>query len=120
VEKDDVARVREQRRDVAGREHLVFTDAEDERRVLLGDDDLVGRAPLSDGDGVRAAEHLSAARTASSSRACPLALRLVDQVRDDLGVGVARETYASGLELAPQRDVVLDDPVVDDRDCPAT
>ena len=33
VEEDDVARVREQRGDVAGAEHLAVADAEDERRL---------------------------------------------------------------------------------------
>jgi hypothetical protein len=37
-------------------------------------------------------------------------------VGDDLGVGVARKAHATILELAPERDVVLDDPVVDDGD----
>src|ERR1700733_3592007 len=37
-------------------------------------------------------------------------------MRDDFGVRVAREPYASRLELALQRHVVLDDAVVDDCD----
>ncbi len=39
-----------------------------------------------------------------------------DQVDRDLGVGVAGELDACGLELAAQRGEVLDDAVVDDRD----
>ncbi len=34
----------------------------------------------------------------------------------DLGVGVAGELHAGGLQLVTQHGVVLDDPVVDDRD----
>ena len=39
-----------------------------------------------------------------------------DQVGDDLGVGVAVEDDAFGLELALEGGVVLDDAVVDDGD----
>ncbi len=42
----------------------------------------------------------------------------VDQVRDHLGVGLARERVAARLELRAQRLVVLDDAVVHERDAP--
>src|SRR5262249_31149798 len=40
----------------------------------------------------------------------------LDEVRDDLGVGPRAEAVAVLGELAPELGVVLDDPVVDDRD----
>ena len=40
----------------------------------------------------------------------------IDQVRDDLGVGLAREHVAARLQLGAQLVVVLDDAVVDQRD----
>ena len=39
-------------------------------------------------------------------------------MRDDLGVGVAREAHAAPFELAAQLGVVLDDPVVNHGDVP--
>ena len=41
---------------------------------------------------------------------------LLDQVRDDLGVGLGDELVALRLELALELEVVLDDAVVDDDD----
>ena len=41
---------------------------------------------------------------------------VVDQVGDDLGVGLAREVIALGAQLGAQLVVVLDDAVVDERD----
>jgi hypothetical protein len=41
----------------------------------------------------------------------------VDQVRDDLGVGLAGEAVALGLQRRAQFVVVLDDAVVHERDC---
>ena len=56
----------------------------------------------------------SARRTAfSRPSSCHLAL---DEVRDDLGVGLGDEPVALALELALQIEVVLDDAVVDDDD----
>ena len=46
----------------------------------------------------------------------PLLVLAGDQVHGDLGVGVAGEFHAGGLQLAAQCREVLDDPVVDDRD----
>ena len=49
----------------------------------------------------------------------PVALRLaLDQVRDDLGVGLGHERVPLLLKLPLQIEVVLDDPVVDDDDAP--
>src|SRR5690606_8714680 len=45
----------------------------------------------------------------------PVALQLLDQVGDDLGVGLRQEVVALGLELGAQLGVVLDDAVVHHR-----
>ena len=44
----------------------------------------------------------------------PAATRLVDEVGDDLGVGLRRELAARGLQAIAQDRVILDDAVVDD------
>ena len=45
-----------------------------------------------------------------------LLTRAVDQVRHDLGVGVARKAHSFALELTFQLEVILDDAVVHHRD----
>ena len=57
-------------------------------------------------------------RTASSSglRLSPVPEVLLDQVGDDFGVGLGGELVAFGDQLLLQRDIVLDNAVVDDDD----
>jgi hypothetical protein len=116
LEEDDVARMGEERRDVAGAEGLVLAEAEDQRAVGLGHDDLVRRVRSEDGDRVGAVHPDQGSADGVDQTGRPGAQRLVHQMGDDLGVGVAGEAHSAGLELAPQRHVVLDDPVVDDGD----
>ncbi len=118
VEEDDVARVGEQRGDVARAEHLALADADDERAVGLRDHDLVGCVARDDGDAVGAAHLLERSAHGVDETRGARGQRLVDEVRDDLGVGVAAEPHALGLELPSKRDVVLDDAVVDHGDAP--
>ena len=116
VQEDDLARVRQHRGDVARAEHLALAQADDQRAVGLGDDDLVGRVGADYRDGVRAADLTERAADGVDEAGGSGAERFVDEVRDDLGVRIAAEAHALGLELAAQGHVVLDDPVVDDGD----
>ena len=108
--------MREERGDVAAAERLAFAEAEDERRGVLGDDDPIGCRARDDRDRVRAV-HLRERRADRVEESwCAGAQRAIDEVRDDLGVGVGREPHAFCFERLAQRDVVLDDAVVHDRD----
>jgi hypothetical protein len=127
LEEDHVAGVVEERGDVAAAEHFALAPADDEGRSLAGGDDDLGLVARDDGDGVGAADvlqglldgleegDLRGSRRCAEGSALELA---VDEVRDDLGVGVGEEADALPLELLPHADVVLDDAVVDDGDGP--
>src|SRR5258706_6352619 len=112
----DVARVREERRDVARDEVLALAVADDDRvAAVLRDQDLARRRLVDHRDRARALEPAERAAHRLLQRRAALA-RLVDQVRDDLGVGVALEHAAVGFERGAQRAEVLDDAVADHRD----
>ena len=64
----------------------------------------------------RAGGSTAASAAAKSPAVSPWRYCRGEQVRDDLGVGVAGELDAGGLQLGAQRGEVLDDPVVDDGD----
>ena len=115
AQEDDVACIREDGGDVRGHEELPVAQSDDHRRAVAHGDDLervvdrqhrpARRGPCS---------RPIARRTAPSSpSASPFAL---DQVRDDLGVGLGDEGVALRPQLALQLEVVLDDAVVDDDD----
>ena len=46
-------------------------------------------------------------------------IEMIDQMRDDLGVGLALEHVAAHFEFVAQRVVVFDDAVMDERDAVA-
>ncbi len=94
---------------------LAFADAGDQRRAAARADDMAGLIAAHDRDRVSAMKALRRAddRTQQSGA---FVHRLMDQVRDDFGIGVRIEAVAMRLELFAKRGVVLDDAVVDDRD----
>ena len=115
---DGVAGVFDERGDVGAEEHLAVADADDQRgRATRGDD----RARL-----VRVGEHQREVALQPRqhrhhgadevARGRAVVVLPGDEVDGDLGVGVAGELDAGGLEFSAQLGVVLDDPVVDDRD----
>ena len=115
---DGVAGVLDERGDVGAEEHLAVADADDQRgRAACGDD----RARL-----VRVGEHQREVALQPRqhrhhgadevARGRAVVVLPGDEVDGDLGVGVAGELDAGGLEFGAQLGVVLDDPVVDDRD----
>ena len=139
LEVRDVARVFDERRDVARDEVRTVAVPEDERTVLAGDDGFFAASdrhrdrvtPLEAVDDVLDGRNevdvrpgtrlelgavVDAAAVARSLPACgELCLK---EVRDDLGVGLARELVL--VEHVSERVVVLDDAVVDDGDVART
>ena len=107
--------MRDERGDVAAEEVLAVADADDERAVAAGADDDV-RCVGVHGDQREGALEAAADRAHRLGQVAGLLVRLAEQVRGDLGVGVAAEVAAAPLELGPERREVLDDPVVDDGD----
>ena len=114
--KIDVAGVGKDGGHIAGHEVLTVAEPDDDGRAvthghqlvwILGGEEHQGEQPSHAGHG--------SPHGALQAIVLPLFL---DQVRDDLGVGLRLEHMPFGEELAFQIEVVLDDPVVDDDDPP--
>src|SRR5579872_1213465 len=115
LEEDELARVREQRRNVAGAEHFSVAQTDDERVVGARHDDLVGRVDGENRDGVSAAHAREGGAYGMNQRYLGRREGRVEQVREDLAVRVAAKARTTGLELLPQGGMVFDDAVVDER-----
>ena len=108
----------DERGDVRADEHLAVADAEHQRRGASGGDDGVGLVGVGEHQGevaLQPAQHGQHGRREIAGVLAALVLP-GDEVDRDLGVGVAGELDACGLQLGAQRREILDDPVVDDRD----
>ena len=107
------ARVAEERRRVRGEERLAVGEAHDHRAAEAGADELPG-VVLVDDDERKVALELAVDGPDGLEEIA--LVRVLDQVRHGLGVGLRGEHVprldAAGSKLA----VVLDDPVEDDRD----
>ncbi len=116
AKEDDVAGVAEDRRDVGGDEEFILPKAHDNRGAVPDRDDLAG---IVGGDQYEAEQTAHVQQGATDGILEPVVLHLAfDEVRDDFGVGLGDEAVPFLLELMLQREVILDDPVVDDDDPP--
>jgi hypothetical protein len=95
---------------VGGQEVLVLAHAHHQRRALARAHDAVRFVAAEHGDGVGA---MQAAHGILHGFEQVAGIQVVDQVRDDFGVGLAFEDVARGLEFGAQLIVVLDDAIVD-------
>ena len=101
-------------RHVGGDEVLALADADDDRRTVADGDELFGIVGRQQHEREQPAHALHRAQhRVLEAVVLPF---LLDQVRDDLGVGLRLELVALGDELALDLEVVLDDAVVDDDD----
>ncbi len=117
LEVDHVARVLEDRGHVRREEALALAEADDERATRSSPPrSRPGASPRRPRSRRCPGPATSAWRTAVAEVLRAALERVGDQVRDDLGVGLRRELVAPCAERRLQREVVLDDPVVDDRD----
>ena len=106
-------RVGQDRGHVGGEEVLAVADADDERHVHARADQPLGLARVHHGQRVRALSRLQ--RRADRVGDVP-GVRLLDEVRERLGVGLGAERVAAPPQPVAQLLEVLDDAVVDDRD----
>ena len=113
VEIDDFARLRQNRRDVAGDVVLAVAEADEKRAALPRRDDLVLVLAGDDRDSVGAFDLPEGFDHGVLEISVE---RLFDQVSDDFGIGLGDEGVAVGDELLLERAGVLDDSVVDDGD----
>ena len=115
LEHDHVARGVDHGDDVRGDVAPALAAADDDRGILACHGDRAGLVGAHHGEAVGA--HDARRRLAHRlHEVAGLGVRLLDQVREHLGVGVAREDVAAALELLAQLSEVLDDAVVDDGD----
>ncbi len=114
LQEADVLGVDEERRRIGGQELLALAEADHQRRALAGGDDLlaVGLGGHH-GEGVHPFELTDGAGHGSAQ----VAIVQVggDQIRHHLGVGVRVEGPPLGQEALLERQEVLDDAVVDQR-----
>jgi hypothetical protein len=120
-DRDDVAvvdqlhhlRLGQERGDRRREEHLAFADADDERALLPRPDEQ-SRVVVVDDDEREVALEL-AVRLVHGVDEVALVV-LLDEMHDDLGVGLRRERVPVGDQRVLELAVVLDDPVEDDCD----
>ena len=115
---DGMAGVFDERRHVGADEHLAVADAEYQRRGPAGGDDRARFVGVGEHQREVALQPGQHGEDGLREIACGVAVVVLpgDEVHGDLGVGVAGELHTVGLQLLAQPGVVLDDPVVDDRD----
>ena len=121
---NDLVGLADQRGGVARQEVFVLADADDERAAEARAEDDAGEPRTDDAQAVGALEHAEAlAQDIDEDRHGHVGVLVAveagvefaaDELRDDLGVGVAGELDPFGGELLLDRRVVLDDAVVDD------
>ena len=98
---------------IGGDDVLILAHPHHEGRALTGDDQDVRLLLADHGDGV-GAPHLPQRRLHGGLEVA--VVQLADQVHQHLGVGLRFEGVALLLEVGLQRDVVLDDAIVDESD----
>jgi hypothetical protein len=116
LDEDHLAGLGQDRGDIAGDEVLAFAEADDQRRRVLRCDERPG-LEIAHHDERVAAAHLRQRTPHRDRQVLGTGLqRALDEVGEDLGIGLRGELRATGCELGAQREVVLDDAVVDHRD----
>ena len=114
VEEHDIAGVAQDRRHVRGDKVFAVANADDNRRAVADGDELfriVGREQHEREEPADAFH-----RTQHRLFEAVVPPFLLDEMRDDLGVGLRAERVALGDELALDLEIVFDDAVVDNDD----
>ncbi|VWD21336.1 hypothetical protein BLA50215_03951 [Burkholderia lata] len=102
-----------QRNRIRRQKILALTDANDERHPVARADDPVRLVAAHHRDRIAAAQ----SRNRTPDRIEQIAvIQMIDQVRDRLAVGLAREHVAVRLQFGAELIAVLDDPVMRQRD----
>ena len=114
-DREGVAGVLDEGRDVGAEEVLAVAEADHERRVAAGADDEAGLVLVHREERERAFEaaHDRAERR-DEIAGCPVLVP--EEHRRDLGVGLGAEGVSEGEQVGLQLGEVLDDAVVDDRE----
>ena len=120
AKEEQVARVVQDGRNVAGDKVLILAQADDRRRAVARRDDLVRRVAADDGQSEDALQHLHRlAHGLFQRKLLVLVLQnveLFDQVRDDLGIGLGLVGMALFAQHLLQLEVILHNAVVHHND----
>ena len=114
AEFDGIAGVGDERRDIGTQEHLPVADSDDQGRGTPSSHDGAGIVCMGEDQCEMAfkSAHDRQCRTDEIPGGGTLAVGAGHQMHGDLGVGVAGELHAVGLEFTAESGVVLDDSVV--------
>ena len=113
-----IARMLDERSNVRGDEIAAVTVAEEQRRILACGDEAVGRVLAHDTQGVCALDAVEHA--VDRGHKVPAAvIEILEQLRDDLGIGLGAEVHTLRDKKFLYLNIVLDDAVMHDGDVPA-
>ena len=115
LEHHDIAGGIDKRDHVGGNVGAGLAHADHDRGILTGDGDYARLVGAHGGQAI-GAYHVGAGLAHGSHQVVRLGISLFDQMREDLGIGLALKVMAAALQLLAQLGEVLDDAVVDDGD----
>ena len=115
LEHHDVAGCVDERDDVGGDIGAGLARADHDRGILAGHGDHAGLVSAHGGQTI-GTDHVGARLAHGGHQVVRLGISLFDQMREDLGIGLALKVMAAALQLFAQLGEVLDDAVVDDGD----
>ena len=115
LEHHDIAGGVDERDDVGGDIGAGLARADHDRGILAGHGDHAGLVSAHDGQTI-GTDHVGASLAHGGHQVVRLGISLFDQMREDLGIGLALKVVAAALQLFAQLGEVLDDAVVDDGD----
>ena len=119
LEHHHVAGSVDKRDDVGGDIGAGLARADDDRGVLAGHGNHAGLVGAH-GRQTIGAHHVGAGLAYRGHQVMRLGISLFDQMREDLGIGLALKVMAAALQLLAQLGEVLDDAVVNDGDAAVT
>ena len=115
LEHHDITGGVDERDDVGGNVGAGLAHADHNRRILAGHGDHAGLVSAHGGQTI-GTDHVGASLAHGGHQVVRLDISLFDQMREDLGIGLALKVMAAALQLFAQLGEVLDDAVVDDGD----
>ena len=115
LEHHDIAGGVDERDDIGGDIGAGLARADHDRGILAGHGDHAGLVSAHGGQTI-GTDHVGASLAHGGHQVVRLGISLFDQMREDLGIGLALKVVAATLQLFAQLGEVLDDAVVDDGD----
>ena len=115
LEHHDIAGGVDERDDIGGDIGAGLARADHDRGILAGHGNHAGLVSAHGGQTI-GTDHVGASLAHGGRQVVRLGISLFDQMREDLGIGLALKVVAAALQLFAQLGEVLDNAVVDDGD----